>query len=152
MPSELHERLSDKAAKWLKRNGFGVVSTNIWTIGSRERVDCIGFRLNCSALIEAKISRADFKADMKKPERLAGGAGTYRFYITPPDLVTSNELPCGWGLLELHRSSVRMIHGPQGNGWPSYENAAGSSWEQFAHARDEYADRALLYSIARRLG
>lgn len=93
MPSELHEALCEKAAKWLKRNGFGVVGTNVWATGSRERADCVGFRATCSVLIEAKASRADFKSDCKKPERHHGGVGTYRFYVAPEGLISVGELP-----------------------------------------------------------
>lgn len=150
MPSELHEALCEKAAKWLKRNGFGVVGTNVWATGSRERADCVGFRATCSVLIEAKASRADFKCDSNKPERHQGGVGTYRFYVAPEGLISVGELPPGWGLLELHGRTLKMTHGPQGNFWPSYEKADSGNWETFAHLRDETADRAMLYSLARR--
>ena len=49
-------------------------------------------------MIESKVSRSDFKADAKKPERLFGGVGTYRFYITPLNMLLPEELPEGWGL------------------------------------------------------
>lgn len=154
MPSELHETLCRKAKSWLKKNGFGVVGVNVWATGSRERADCVGFRANCSVLIEAKVSRADYSSDLKKPERQSGGVGTYRFYVTPPGLIAINELPAGWGLLELQGKSLVMVHGPQGNYWPSYDDAVSdkySWWAEFAHKRDEAADRAMLYSVARKL-
>ncbi len=75
MPSELHEHLNMKAAKWLKQQGFGVVGVNIGTLGAREKVDCIGFRRNCSAMIESKVSVKDFYADRKKPERTGDALG-----------------------------------------------------------------------------
>jgi len=150
MPSELHEQLCEKGLSWLKRNGFAVAATNIWASGSRERVDCVGYRATCSAMIEAKISRSDFLADKKKPERIKGGVGIYRFYITPKGLLSLHDLPDGWGLLEMHGRSVRMVHGPKGNLWPDFENAQGSQWEMFANKQDESAERAILFSIARR--
>lgn len=100
MPSELHEKLCEKRVAWLKRNGFGVVAPNVWAFGSRERADCIGYRQQCSALIEVKVSRSDFLADKKKPERLSGGVGTYRFYLAPAGLLSVDNLPPGWGLLQ----------------------------------------------------
>lgn len=149
MPSELHEQLCEKGVSWLKRNGFPVAAMNVWAVGSRERVDCIGYRQQCSAMIEVKVSRSDFLADRKKPERLAGGVGTYRFYLTPAGLIAVNDLPEGWGLLELSGRSVQMVHGPKGNLWPSGETAIGSAWEAFVHTPCSVAERSILYTIAR---
>mgnify|MGYP004701737479 CR=1 FL=1 len=149
MPSELHEQLCQKGLTWLKRNGFAVAAMNIWAVGSRERVDCIGYRQQCSAMIEVKVSRSDFLADRKKPERLAGGVGTYRFYLAPAGLIAVSDLPSGWGLLEFTGRSVQMVHGPKGNLWPSIESAAGSDWEFFVHRPCIVAERSILYTIAR---
>lgn len=150
MPSELHENLSQKGLRWLKKNGFSVAATNVWAFGSRERVDCIGYRHQCSALIEVKVSRSDFLADKKKPERQSGGVGTYRFYLSPTGMLDIADLPPGWGLLEYTGKSVKMVHGPTGNLWPALENAAGSDWERFAHASCNMAERSILYAIARK--
>jgi|AntDeeMinimDraft_5_1070356.scaffolds.fasta_scaffold05781_5 hypothetical protein len=150
MPSKLHEEQSLKAAAWLRRNGFSVVATNIGAHYSREKIDCVGFRATCSVLIESKISRADFFADRKKPERGSMGVGLYRFYITPPGLVTIDELPGGWGLLHYDGRRVTMVHGPQGNYWPSFDTEH-ESWDPFKHKVNEDADRGILFSIARRL-
>lgn len=150
MPSELHELLSQKGVSWLKKNGFAVAAMNVWAFGSRERVDCIGFRQQCSVLIEVKVSRSDFLADKKKPERQSGGVGTYRFYLTPPNLIDVADLPAGWGLLEAAGKVVKMVHGPTGNMWPSVENAAGSEWEIFAHRSCGSAERSMLFTIARK--
>lgn len=127
MPSELHERLCHKGVSWLKRNGFGVAAVNVWAAGSRERVDCIGYRQQCSVLIEVKVSRSDFLVDKKKPERQSGGVGTYRFYLAPAGLIAVNDLPAGWGLLEFTGESVKIVHGPTGNRWPASENAVGTN-------------------------
>ena len=150
MPSELHEKLCQKGVMWLKRNGFTVAAMNVWAAGSRERVDCVGYRQQCAVLIEAKISRADFLADKNKPERVSGGIGTYRFYLTPPGLLTAQDLPSGWGLLELRGKSVDMIHGPKGNWWPDREHAIGTDWECFAHEPCAVAEHSMLYTIARK--
>ncbi len=150
MPSEAHENLCMKGVAWLKRNGFGVAAANVWAFGSRERVDCIGFRHNCSVLLEAKVSRSDFKADIKKPERQCGGAGTYRAYISPAGLISVSELPERWGLLELVGRSLTMRHGPTGNLWPGFNEAANTPWMTFAHDIDMKAERGLLFSLARR--
>jgi hypothetical protein len=119
MPSEQHEYLSKLAAKWAKKQGFPVVATNLTAAGSREKVDLIAFRSSCSLMIESKVSRSDFFADAKKPERVEGGVGTYRFYITPFDMVSSTEIPDGWGLLYVDGKNVIDIIRPKGNLWPS---------------------------------
>lgn len=150
MPSELHEKLCAKGVTWLKKNGFGVAALNVWAAGSRERVDCIGYRQQCTALIEAKVSRADFFADKKKPERTSGGVGTYRFYLIPEGLIDISEVPAGWGLLEYGGRSVKLVHGPSGNLWPSKENATESAWDKFAHEVCDVAERSILYTIARK--
>jgi len=151
MPSELHEKLCEKGLKWLKRNGFRVSATNVWGLSSRERVDCIGFRHSCSVLIEAKVSRSDFLVDQNKPERQQGGAGTYRFYIAPEGLLTVDDLPDKWGLLEWSGRGIKETYRPTGNIWPSYEKSGGCDFGKFAHDSDRKADMALLFSIARKL-
>lgn len=150
MPSELHEQLCQKGLSWLKRQGFCVSAINIWAAGSRERVDCVGYRQQCSVMIEVKVSRADFLADKKKPERLHGGIGTYRFYLAPAGLIGVEDLPPGWGLLEYTGRSVQMAVGPVGNLWPSAESAAGTGWGRFVHTPCEKAERSALYTIARK--
>lgn len=57
MPTELHDELAKIGAAWLKRNGFAVVATDLMALGCRERADVIGFRSQCSATIESKVSR-----------------------------------------------------------------------------------------------
>lgn len=152
MPSDLHEFLCEKGVSWLKRNGFGVAAMNISSHGSRERVDCIGFRQQCSAMIEVKVSRSDFLADKKKPERQSGGVGVYRFYLTPQGLLSVDDLPSGWGLLEYTGRTVKMVHGPTGNYWPSFEHAQETrwGWDKFAHRHCPIAERSMLYTIARK--
>jgi hypothetical protein len=115
MPSELHDELAKIGAAWLKRNGFVVVATDLTALGCRERADVIGFRSQCSATIEAKVSRSDFLADRKKPHREAGGIGLYRFYICPVDLIAADELPARWGLLYVDGKRVAEVARPRGN-------------------------------------
>lgn len=150
MPSEEHERLNVIAAKWAKSQGFPVVATNVFAAGCRERIDVIAFRANGSLLIEAKVSRSDFLADAKKPERSCGGVGLYRFYITPDSLVSPNEVPDGWGLITVKGNKTAVMKGPQGNLWPP-KGAATGIWGSFQHQFDLDAEWAILFSLARRL-
>jgi hypothetical protein len=67
MSGDLHKLLVTLGERWLKRQGFAVVATELVTGGTREQADVIGFRSQCSAVIEAKASRADFLADVNRP-------------------------------------------------------------------------------------
>jgi hypothetical protein len=121
-----HEELRRAAFACLRRNqsgwgrkrenvGFGcsLVVSEI-TSAAYEIPDAMGWRYGRSVLIECKVSRADFLADAKKSHRLAGtGAGEHRYFLTPPNLLKAEELPSGWGLLELHGKIIARIHEPQ---------------------------------------
>tara|TARA_Y100001001_G_scaffold158908_1_gene179099 strand:+ start:13411 stop:13875 length:465 start_codon:yes stop_codon:yes gene_type:complete len=153
MPSDDHDKLVKLGARWLKRNGFPVVATELKCTGSREQPDVIGFRSSCSAVIEVKVSRSDFLADSKKPERTDGGLGIYRFYLCPEGLIVPADLPERWGLLEASGRQVNAVVAPHGNYWPGLEAPAefAGSWAKFQHTPDSKAERSALFSIARRL-
>jgi hypothetical protein len=73
--------------------------------------DAIGWKQAChSVLVECKVTRADFLADRAKPfrQKPEKGVGSERFYLTPAGLAKIEELPAGWGLLELKRGRVEM--------------------------------------------
>ncbi|TXI11550.1 MAG: hypothetical protein E6Q76_02345, partial [Rhizobium sp.] len=146
----VHKQLVAIGERWLKRQGFSVVATELVTSGTAEQADVIGFRSNCSAVIEAKASRSDFLADGRKPHRTAGGLGVYRFYLCPPSVVEANDLPDGWGLLHTDGRSVAEVVKPRGNLWLPLGSAIDSEWKRFQHVPDAGAERGVLYSIARR--
>jgi len=102
-----HEKLVKKARAWLFRR-HGLVISEMASIG--EQADAIGFSTH-STLIECKASRSDFLADSKKSFRRfpESGMGDFRYYFTPPGLIKVEELPSGWGLLELHGAKVFRI-------------------------------------------
>lgn len=150
MPSDLHESLADQGVKWFRRQGFGVIAADLAALGCRERADVVAFRSQCCAIIEAKASRADFFADLRKPERMNGGLGLYRFYICPPGLIQASELPAGWGLIYADGRKVTDVVRPLGNLWPG-PGTMFESWAAFQHQNDSDAERSVLYSISRRL-
>ncbi len=152
MPSPEHDLLTFLGAKWLKRQGFPIVATEINAAGSREQADVVGFRATCSAIIEVKVSRADFMADKNKPERRNGGVGlgVYRFYLCPTELIQPDELPLKWGLLYADGGKVVEVVKPQGNIWPGADCGV-SGWSEFQHAPNHKAERSVLFSITRRL-
>jgi len=53
-----------------------------------------------------RFSRGSRQALRVKPEQ---GVGCERLYLTPPSLVKAEELPAGWGLLELRRGRIEMV-------------------------------------------
>ena len=140
-----HAELVDRAARWLQNTlRCGVVAKEIraYTI-SRETPDCIGWfgSRELSVLVECKISKADFTADHRKLARRGGRAmGNWRFYLTPPGLLSSSQIPEGWGLYEVHSRSVRHTGGVR------YRNAA---YPPFPNPCIQ-SERAMLLSLVRR--
>ena len=75
-----------------------------------ESPDVIGWKVSGeSALIEAKVSRADFLQDRKKPHRMPGmGVAHLRYFLCPRGLVSPEEVPDSWGLLEATAQQIRI--------------------------------------------
>lgn len=108
-----HDTLVEAAKRWLWKE-HAVVVTELTS--GMETPDAIGWNPRLSTLIECKASRNDFRADGAKffrrnPEH---GMGMRRFYLTPANLITPDELPDRWGLLELHGRRIRTI---RESGW-----------------------------------
>jgi hypothetical protein len=97
--------------RWLRSYRCGVVLSEQACV-SGEMPDAIGWkRANHSVLVECKVTRADFIADRAKPFRVKPeqGVGSERFYLTPPSLVKTEELPPGWGLLEYRHGRIEVL-------------------------------------------
>ena len=122
-----HAQLVERAVRWLRSYRCGVVLSEQACV-SGEMPDAIGWkRANHSVLVECKVTRSDFLADRAKPfrQKPQQGVGCERFYLTPPALVKIEELPAGWGLLELRRGRIEVAQ-------PSAKNlrtAAGLRYE-----------------------
>ncbi len=104
-----HSFLVRKAVEWLRSYRCGVVLSEQACV-SGEMPDAIGWKRAChSVLVECKVSRADFLADRAKPFRQKpdSAVGCERFYLAPRALIRADELPAGWGLLELHNRKSR---------------------------------------------
>ena len=89
-----HGELVQKARVWLGRTwrsaapeGHGACSVVLAELNcvsdTGEVPDAIGWSWGYSTLVECKVSRSDFAADMKKPFRMAEelGMGTQRYYL-----------------------------------------------------------------------
>lgn len=99
-----HRELCEIGAKWLTTVihwKFRCQYTLIEFVSSAaENPDVFGLRGDKSICIEVKVSRSDFKNDIKKPHRSTGGIGLTRYYLCPKGLINSSEITNGWGLLE----------------------------------------------------
>ena len=111
---EMHQRLQQAAARWLKRqqcgphrrSGCPVVVLDIETCAS-ETPDVIAWNSMISVMVECKASRADFLRDAKKPHRiLTQGIGNRRYYAAPEGMLKPEEMPVDWGLLEMDERGV----------------------------------------------
>jgi len=101
-----HNLLVDLGRKWLMSRGCVVVVTEPrsgWKNTTNEEPDVIGWEADGTCwVLEAKTSRSDFHADRKKEWRDTGvGLGNRRCYVCPEGLLRAEELPFGWGLIEL---------------------------------------------------
>lgn len=111
----IHDELIQRAVNWLRNSqGCSVVFGELNIMGADYMPDAIGWKWQASLLVECKVSRADFFADRKKPIHLNpdGYPGQERVYLTPPGLVTAEELPDGWGLIEAHPNQIKTIRRP----------------------------------------
>lgn len=130
-----HSDLVRAAASWLESRRCSVVITEMASAAG-EIADAIGFHSGYSTLIECKTSRSDFLVDSQKPFRREGrGMGNERFFLCPQDLLRVEDLPPGWGLLEMKPNGrVRM------------------KVESEHHKPEKEREVALLISAIRRIG
>jgi hypothetical protein len=115
-----HDELVERAARWLRLDRkCGLVATEPASTAA-ETPDAIGWRYGSTTVVECKASRGDFRADAAKPFRqdMSKGMGDRRYFMTPPGLVRPEELPAGWGLVEVHpRQCITIVASapPMGN-------------------------------------
>ena len=106
-----HAKLVSLAVAWLRRYRCGVVLSEQACV-SGEMPDAIGWKKAChSVLVECKLSRGDFLADREKPFRQKPelGVGCERYYLAPRNLIRVEELPTGWGLLEISARQIERL-------------------------------------------
>lgn len=113
----LHADLVKRAAKWLKTTERCKVVLTEFHSAVKETPDAIGWKKNgtLSILVECKATRGDFLADKKKPFRKQNtvSLGRQRFYMAPKGMISKDELPRGWGLLEVTDTRVYVTHRPR---------------------------------------
>jgi len=108
-----HVQLVEVAIHWLRTYRCGIVLSE-QACSTGETPDAIGWKGKChSVVVECKVTRGDFLADLKKPWRAEDtcedALGCERFYLAPRGLIREEELPAGWGLLEYHSRRVNLL-------------------------------------------
>ena len=105
-----HAALVELAVKWLRTRYRCTIILSEQSCSSGEQPDAIGWKNRFrSVLVECKLSRADFLADQQKPFRSdsSQGMGSERYYLCAAGLIRPEELPAGWGLLEVANRVVK---------------------------------------------
>jgi hypothetical protein len=147
-----HANLVTAAYKWVLKNGAcGVAFREFRTnCCNGEHPDVIGFNSGGSVLIECKASRADFFADRNKSFRQtpALGMGDIRYYCCPKGLLKKEELPEGWGLLEVDNTGKAKASRPLVRLLNDYGNEYTTDYR---HEKNLKAEHELMYSALRRL-
>lgn len=159
-----HAALCEIAVKWLRRapsaGGPGCLVAVSEVAGgyTGEIPDAIGFSLSVpstgSTVVEVKVTRSDFLADRKKPHRQSGGMGVWRYYMAPEGLIATDELPVGWGLIEVsRRGHCKVLAGGMANaktiGYGDLLDQA-ERWRHSGHDSDR--EQWLLVRLLSRLG
>jgi hypothetical protein len=108
-----HQQVVKKAVSWLRNHEHcgAVISEVTAYLASNEIADAIGWKNGASVLVECKASRADFLSDREKlSRRISGiGLGDYRYYMAPKGVIAPEDLPEGWGLVEIGEHNTRRI-------------------------------------------
>ncbi len=105
-----HTELVARAVKWLLGSAHCYVALGEpFSSMTYELPDAIGWKRGWSILVECKVSRGDYLRDKHKVARQRVGMGQSRYFMTPKGLLRPEELPAGWGLLEVCGRVVRCV-------------------------------------------
>lgn len=152
-----HQELCSLAVNWLQRTpgrsgpACQVAFSEAKGGWNGEIPDAIGFRTAAedegSVVVEVKVSRPDYLADKSKFHRLDGalGMGLYRYYFAPEGIISPQELPAGWGLVEVSPKGVLRVL----VGHVTVKRAEQAAWR---HERAIKREWLLLASMLSRVG
>jgi len=152
-----HRELCSLAVNWLQRApgrsgpACQVAFSEAKGGWNGEIPDAIGFRTAAedegSVVVEVKVSRSDYIADRAKAHRQDGtlGMGLYRYYMAPEGIISVQELPKGWGLVEVSPKSVLRVL----TGHVTVKRADQAVWR---HERALDREWLLLASMLSRVG
>lgn len=108
-----HDDLVIRGRNWFKNNAksterFPIILTEFGCFAN-SIPDVIGLNHNHTAVIECKVSRADYFADQKKCHRQYPlQLGNYRYYLCPEGLIKPEEVTGEWGLLYAHAHKITI--------------------------------------------
>lgn len=152
-----HQELCSLAVNWLQRApgrsgpACQVAFSEAKCGWNGEIPDAIGFRTveedEGSVVVEVKVSRADYLADRAKAHRQDSmlGMGLYRYYMAPEAIISPQELPQGWGLIEVSPKGVLRVL----VGHVLCKRAEQASWR---HERALHREWLLLAAMLSRVG
>ncbi|WP_178124445.1 hypothetical protein [Spartinivicinus ruber] len=150
MNKNAHTELCQIAKRWLLNTvgcsfAFSELRARAFT---SEEPDAIGWKQSGSEsyLIEVKVSRSNFHADKKKFFRLNPefGVGRFRYFMTPPKLLTVDDLPPGWGLLEVQgKKQIKVVHG--------FHPKKRDGGQEFVFQINAQSELAMMASMLRRV-
>lgn len=121
-----HDDMIKLGVKWLQKpyaacapyghSSMTIIITELKTCTSTGEIpDAIAFSSSkgSSVLLEAKVSKSDFLADLRKPFRSQSngkcGMGDQRWYIAPKGVIPVDKLPERWGLLEYDAELKKLL-------------------------------------------
>lgn len=136
--SASHKELEEAGARWLAQRGrlWSCPFVKIEPHGEGvELPDVIGFGFGYSHVIECKTSRSDYLRDLTKRWRsVQRPMGSYRWWLCPAGLLTTDDLPDGEGLLYLEDGAVSVVR---------------KAVERPAEERNLRGELAVLYGLLR---
>ena len=112
-----HKEGVRRIANWLRNSKrCSIVIAELRTL-NQETPDVIGWLgggTASSILVEVKVNRSDFLADKKKIFRQEEirGMGDSRYYAAPAGVLSGDDVPEGWGLLEIRQHQIKEIKRP----------------------------------------
>lgn len=141
-----HKDLVKIATKWAYGRHQVVITEKP---GEYENPDVIAFSWRYSTLIECKTSRADFHRDKRKWPRRSEeySLGNYRIYCCPKGLLTKDDIPEKWVLLEVYPSGYARLN----VGIYKYPPWAGNIWWHKLSISNFKAERRMLFNEILRL-
>lgn len=159
-----HAQLCGIAVKWLQRPHSGggpsclVAVSEVAGGWDGEIPDAIGFCLahweTGATVVEVKVTRSDFLADRKKPHRQPGqGMGSWRYFMAPEGLIRVDELPQGWGLIEVNkRGHCKVLAGAMHDVRNLGYDVKKAQVEHWRLPADRDREQWLLVKLLSRLG
>jgi len=114
--SPTHNQLVRRIAAWFKARHQSSIVMAEFVTSAQEIPDVLAMQSGAhSVLVECKVSRSDFLVDKTKFFRRQEdyGMGDKRYYAAPAGMINPDELPDGWGLLDVDAYRIREIVEPK---------------------------------------